>query len=982
MLDDLIHFDDFVLNRSAGELRRGEALIPLQRVPRELLSLLLERHGQLVTREEILERVWGKGVFVDAETSINTAVRKLRKALSDDSDAPRFVATVPARGYRFVAEIRLPKPAIAERLKGPRSSVMVGRGAELASLTRGLDEALARSGRLFLICGEPGIGKTRLGHEVASAAEAKGMVLMAGHCSEHEEAVAYLPFVEILENFVERSERPDYLRAALGAEGSELARLLPKLKSVIPDLPPSVAMPPAQARRHLFNSFFDFVTRVASSRPVLMTLEDLHWADDSTFSLLDHISRRLSDLPLMVLCTYRDAEKDITPGLAKTLEALVRGRLATEVRLKSLPRGEVAAMLNSLSGKPPPESVVAEVLAETDGNPFFVEELFHQLEDEGRLYDPAGQFRAKLQIGESDAPRSVRLVVARRLARLGRLTGEILAAASVIGRVFSFEVLRVLFDVDADSILEGLEEAEKAGLLVSVAAGSQTRFSFSHELIRQAVLGSLSAIRRQRLHLKLAEALDQLRSGTSDPTSATSRDEPAAQLAHHYARGGNPRKAVAYYLSAVRRLADLGSNVEAIALFDAALELLPELPDDDRRAKLEIDLRFAASGPLGDSKGLASTEVEESIEKAMVLCARPGIEWERTWWILYNGFWVHHLRPDTRRARNIASDLVTRAEEKGNAAHIAEAETSLAWAAMYSGDFELADQGLECAWMRLESIQKPASDISRERVDRQFQTIRQLGTRQNNRMVSGWNLWFLGYPDRAIERMNIATSIALSGVKTMLADIHGFASYLHELRREPELMKARAEARLQLSNESSYASGKAMSEIYLAWAAAMAGDGERGIERIRHHMAELKARRSEYMYDRCLAFLAIALKGMGRFDEALKSIDESFSFTARTGQHYYEAELHRLRGELLLAQDPSDAGRAEGCFRSAIDIARAQRARSWELRAATSLARLLCDTGRRDEAHAILSEIYHWFTEGFDTRDLIEAKAVLDELSR
>jgi predicted ATPase len=249
-------------------------------------------------------------------------------------------------------------------------------------------------------------------------------------------------------------------------------------------------------------------------------------------------------------------------------------------------------------------------------------------------------------------------------------------------------------------------------------------------------------------------------------------------------------------------------------------------------------------------------------------------------------------------------------------------------------------------------------------------------------MVSGWNLWFLGYPDRAIERMNIATSIALSGVKTMLADIHGFASYLHELRREPELMKARAEARLQLSNESSYASGKAMSEIYLAWAAAMAGDGERGIERIRHHMAELKARRSEYMYDRCLAFLAIALKGMGRFDEALKSIDESFSFTARTGQHYYEAELHRLRGELLLAQDPSDAGRAEGCFRSAIDIARAQRARSWELRAATSLARLLCDTGRRDEAHAILSEIYHWFTEGFDTRDLIEAKAVLDELSR
>src|SRR5208282_4605957 len=168
--ENLLQFEDFVLNRGAYELRQGGVVVPLQRIPLELLCLLVERRGQVVTREEILERVWGKGVFVDAETSINTAVRKLRKALSDDSDAPRFVATVPARGYRFVAEIRLPKPAIAERLKGPRSSVMVGRGAELASLTRGLDEALARSGRLFLICGEPGIGKTRLGHEVASAA--------------------------------------------------------------------------------------------------------------------------------------------------------------------------------------------------------------------------------------------------------------------------------------------------------------------------------------------------------------------------------------------------------------------------------------------------------------------------------------------------------------------------------------------------------------------------------------------------------------------------------------------------------------------------------------------------------------------------------------------------------------------------------------------------------------------------------------------
>jgi DNA-binding winged helix-turn-helix (wHTH) protein len=237
MPNDLVQFDEFVLNRSACELRRGDALVPLQRVPLALLTFLLERRGQLVTRKEILERVWGKGVFVDGETSINTAVRKLRRALSDDPPAPRFVATVPARGYRFVAEIRSPKPSLMARPAGQRSSVMVGREHELASLIGGLDDAAGR-GRLFLICGEPGLGKTRLAAEVATVAEAKRMALMVGHCSEHDEAVAYLPFVEILESFVERPQSQDRLRAAMGPEASELARLLPKLRNILPGLSP------------------------------------------------------------------------------------------------------------------------------------------------------------------------------------------------------------------------------------------------------------------------------------------------------------------------------------------------------------------------------------------------------------------------------------------------------------------------------------------------------------------------------------------------------------------------------------------------------------------------------------------------------------------------------------------------------------------------------------------------------------------------
>ena len=984
MLDDLVQFDDFVLNRSAGELRRGDALVPLQRVPFELLSLLLERHGQLVTRQEILERVWGKGVFVDGETSINTAVRKLRRALSDNPHAPRFVARVPARGYRFVAEIRAPRIARVEQVRSRLARAMVGRDRELASLLSGLDDAAARRGRLFLISGEPGVGKTRLADEVAAVADAKRMALLVGHCSEQDEAVAYLPFVEILENFVDRASDADTLRKALGEQAPELARLQPKLKNILPELPPPLDLPPAQARRHLFNCFFDFVARIASEQPTLIILEDLHWADDSTLSLLVHLTKRLSDLPLMVIGTYRDAELNVTHGLAKTLEDLLRERLATRVRLKGLPRDEVAAMLNRLSGKSPPAAVVGEIFAETEGNPFFVEELFRHLEEENRLYDSSGRFHSELKIAELEAPPSVRLVVARRLARLSDLTQKMLATAAVIGRFFSFEILQAASEADADSILEHVEEAEKAGLVFSVTESPAARFAFSHELIRQAVLAGLSAVRRQRFHLNVADAIEQTCAAAVESKYRGSLDDHVAELAHHYARGGDPVKAVKYCLRAVLRFADLGSTAEAIAQFESGLELLQQLPDDDRRANLELDLWNAAGGALGDSKGFASREAEQWYARATVLSRRPGIKWQKTWEAVYAVLFVHLTRPDLPKACEIATELVAQAEKHGSTEHSADARTYLAFAKMYSGDFELAAQGFDRAWALLESIEQPATGLAKPRGGQMPQTrsiLWRQGPQQNNRALSGWNLWFLGYPDRALERMSVATSIAHSGTKTMLADIHGYATYLSELRREPEQMKARAEARLALSTESGYAAGRALSEIYLGWADAMAGDLEGGIARMRQHLSELRARGFEVAAAYHLALIATALGKVSRFDEAFRTIDESFPIIDRTGQRHYEAEVHRLKGELLRAQSATNAAQAEKSFSTAIEISRKQHAKSWELRAITSFARLLAMQRKRDKARTMLAEIYGWFTEGFDTLDLKDAKSLLDELS-
>jgi DNA-binding winged helix-turn-helix (wHTH) protein len=218
MPEDLFEFENFVLDRGAYELRRGDVVVPLQRIPLELLCLLVERRGRVVTREEILERVWGRGVFVDSETSISTAIRKIRRALGDNPEVPRFVLTVPSKGYRFVAAVRETNQQIRHRVgeavRATQGS-MVGRERELALLLSGLDDATSGHGRLFLISGEPGVGKTRLAAEVTAVAQANGMALMIGHCSERDEAVAYLPFVEILESCVDGASNPDALRRML-----------------------------------------------------------------------------------------------------------------------------------------------------------------------------------------------------------------------------------------------------------------------------------------------------------------------------------------------------------------------------------------------------------------------------------------------------------------------------------------------------------------------------------------------------------------------------------------------------------------------------------------------------------------------------------------------------------------------------------------------------------------------------------------------
>jgi DNA-binding winged helix-turn-helix (wHTH) protein/tetratricopeptide (TPR) repeat protein len=963
---ELRYFSPFRLDSKNEQLWRGAEEIRLRRKTFAVLRHLVEHPAELVTKAALLDAVWPDVSVSDSMPAIS--VRELRKALGDSADAPRFIETVQGRGYRFIARVTLqsievPSPSSSRPPPAQVRSAQntfIGRDRERAQLRLALDDAISGQGSICLISGEPGIGKTRVCAELATDAHGKGAAVLVGHCAE-QEGLPYLPFVELLEGFIEQTSSLETLRRALGDDAPELARLLPKLRRLLPDLPPPMALEPQQARWHLFNSFYGFIARLNCENPTLLILEDLHWADDSTLELLTHLSQRTSGLRLMLIATYRESEVAAHPSLSRALEDLVRGRLATRILLEGLPPDEVALMLKELSGRTPPSSVVGKIYSETEGNPFFVEEVFRYLDEEKRLFDSTGNFRAQLEIVELDVPDNVRLVVGRRLTRLSEATLKTLATAAVIGRCFTFELLEASTHAHTEELLDNLDETESVYLVRSRTAHGEGQSEFSHELVRQVVLSQLSAPRRQRLHLEVAEAIEKLFSATLE--------DHYAELAHHYAQTTNARKAIHYIHLACHQCAHRGSYAEAVALFERGVELLIKLRNEDERAEAELELRLGVQFALGGVKGQGSPEALASAQRAVELSRRPGVHWEKTFTAL-EGIWNVNLFRDVQMVCEIAPQLVTLAEKYGDLRHLALALHCLGWARVETGDFQGADEILLRAINVSKSIPLASGDKAR------------LILISNNIGLSSFNKWCLGYPGQALQELAEATALALeSGSKPTLRIRYSGGAFLHQLRRELDLMRANVEANLALTNELNDQTHIGQSEILLGWIEAESGDLEGGLARMQRHVSVYRAAGAEWAAQYFLALIASVLGRAGQTEEGLRIFEDALEIMEKTGERFFEAEVHRLRGELLRPQSLSSVEPAEAEFRTAVAIARKQHGKSWELRATTSLTQLMRDTGRGAEARTMLAEIYNWFTEGFDTADLKDAKALLDELS-
>lgn len=492
-----------------------------------------------------------------------------------------------------------------QQLMLPDKTPFVGRETELAQLDRGLENALRGRGSVVLIGGEPGVGKTRLAEELALRAKRKDMLTFTGHCYEMEGTLPYSPFVEILESTAE-SIAPDLFREAMGDSAPELARFAPEIKKMFPDIPPAADMPAEEDRRYTFNSIGRYMRRSSGMNPVMLILDDLHWGDEATLLLFEHLALNLHDVPVLIVGTYRDVELAVSRPLSRTLESLVRQRAAQRLSLKRLTQQDVEAMLHRLSGSQPPDNVVAAIYAETEGNAFFVEEVFRHLLEEGKLLDQSGAWLSGLTLDELDVPEGVRLVIGRRLERLSDDTRKVLTVGAVMGRVFEFDLLGRIDDLTATDPLDAVDQAEAAHLIVPLRHGREARYSFVHELVRQTLLTDLSLPRRQRLHLQIADALEQLHRADVE------RYVP--DLAHHLFQAGaaaDPERTVRYLVGAGDRALATAASEEALRNYESALPLLEEGLD---RAKLLYKIGRAWRGLRQSTEAQAAWE--EALESA------------------------------------------------------------------------------------------------------------------------------------------------------------------------------------------------------------------------------------------------------------------------------------------------------------------------------------------------------------------------------
>ena len=487
---------------------------------------------------------------------------ELREVFLPEDGGPARQATVSSGVVSRATLSGLPSDLF---LSSQQRHRQVGRDGEIELLGSALAAAASGRGGTVLIEGEPGIGKTRL---LESALEQTGsfrMLSLAGRCSELEGTPPYLPVVEALERLF-RIFPVSELKERLGGLAPEIARLTPRLRRLIPDLPSPMDLPPEQGRHLLFGAVAELLEEFSRERALLVALEDLHWADASTCALLEVLAPRLPQLPVLLIATHRPADPEAETPFGATLVNLIRLRLVARITLRCLERPQIGELLEALAGTPAPERLLQQFFEVTEGNPFFVEEMFRHLQQESILFDERGGWREEIDVSELKVPQGIRLLLEIRLRRLSPLALHSLQVGAVLGRTFTLNLLQASTGSGEDELIGALEEAEEQKQVFAFTSQGNVHYTFSHALIRRTLLETLSPPRRQRAHLAAARALEAwVEKGESNRVP---------ELAHHLISAGSaadPLTTCRYALQAGDRALETAAFDEALRLYDQAL---------------------------------------------------------------------------------------------------------------------------------------------------------------------------------------------------------------------------------------------------------------------------------------------------------------------------------------------------------------------------------------------------------------------------
>lgn len=909
----LVVFPPFRLDVQNEQLWKDRQQITIRPKTLAVLRHLVENPGRLITKKELLDTVW-------AGTRVSGAlpkdyIQELRKILNDDPQSPRFIETVHGRGYRFIAPLATPPSTVSRQYSGvgvaaadgtrsriatqnftlsAQHSVFVGREAELQQLHDWLAVAMQGQRTVVFVTGEPGIGKTTLVETfLQQAMEQNDIRIARGQCLEQYGAgEAYMPMLEAVTGLC-RDSKNDRLLALLRLHAPTWLVQLPNLLNP-EDLSLLQRTVQGATQERMLREMSEAIEALTADHPLILTLEDLHWSDSSTLALLSVVAQRTPPTRLLLIGTYRPADaREKNHPLSTLIHELRMRKQCKELPLQFLQEPDVAAYLAARFPQHHfPPTLSRTIHKRTEGNPLFMINMADYLTDQGLIVqqNEAWTLQARASEIERGVPTSLHQIIEQQFEDQEPHDRQLLEVASVAGMEFAAAAVAYGLGEEEELVEERCAALARRRHFIRFQDyqewpdGSITgHYSFVHALYQEVLYGRITPSRRMRLHKRIGEREEIGHRGHLE--------DIASDLASHFERGRDYERTVRYLHLASKHALQRCAYQEAISHCTKALALLKFWPDSPDRTQQELTLQVALGAPLIATKGYGAPEVEGAYARARELCQQVG-DTPQLFPVLW-GLWVmYFVRGDLQLAPDLARQLLDLARRGQDAALLLEAHVASGLTQVCLGEFAAA----------LDHLQNGI-----ELYDPQQHGDHTFVYGQDPGVVclswAAWALWFLGYPAQSLEKSREAIALARRlNYPFSLAYALGCAAVFHQLRREGAPTQAYAEEAITLSDEQGFTLWSAAGHILRGWALVNDGKPEEGLTQLYHGLAAWQETGAGFLRSYGFALLPEAYRQTGRMDEGLAAVDGAFAVIDHNGERLWEAELYRLKGELLLQQ--------------------------------------------------------------------------------